>query len=163
MGGWEGEERKRRRKLFVERINSETRSLSRFPPHSHTLPSHPHTPHSHIPHSHTHIPQTPPCKHPTHPPPHTLPHRVFPYLCRSVRNFVRDRGGVSVSKEFYVAFEDVPTRHKYVEDYTIPTTHNTPFTHTHSFTMSCVSLVVYMCCCILTVAMVTVSIKRLLL
>ena len=96
--------------------------------------------------------------------PHTsLPHRVFPYLCQSVRNFVCDRGGVSVSKEFYVAFEDVPTRHKYVEDYTIPTTHNTPFTHIHSFTMSCVSLVVYMCCCILTVAMVTVCIRRLLL
>ena len=52
---------------------------------------------------------------PTPPPP---PHRVFPYLCRSVRNFARDRGGVSVSKEFYVAFEDVPTRHKYVGDYT---------------------------------------------
>ena len=92
----------------------------------------------------------------THPPlltPYT--HRVFPYLCRSVRNFARDRGGVSVSKEFYVAFEDVPTRHKYVKDYTTKqhATHNM-----HSFTMPCVSLVVYTCCCILTVAMVTVCI-----
>jgi len=39
-------------------------------------------------------------------------YQVFPYLCQAVRNFARDRGGVSVPKEFYVAFEDVPTRHK---------------------------------------------------
>ena len=38
--------------------------------------------------------------------------RVYPYLCRAVRNFARDRGGVNVTKEFYVAFEDVSTRHK---------------------------------------------------
>lgn len=44
--------------------------------------------------------------------------RVYPYLCRAVRNFARDRGGVSVTKEFYVAFEDVPTRHKLVIEIT---------------------------------------------
>lgn len=45
---------------------------------------------------------------------HCLVHtyRVYSYLCRAVRNFARDRGGVNVTKEFYVAFEDVPTRHK---------------------------------------------------
>lgn len=39
-------------------------------------------------------------------------YRVYPYLCRGVRNFARDRGEVLVVKEFYVAFEEVPTRHK---------------------------------------------------
>ena len=85
------------REFFIERINKKTHSVPIHTPTPLTLPLHP------IIYSCTHLP------------PHTLPHRVFPYLCRSVRNFVRDRGGVSVSKEFYVAFEDVPTRHKYVE------------------------------------------------
>ncbi|XP_036401353.1 DNA replication licensing factor MCM6 [Megalops cyprinoides] len=39
-------------------------------------------------------------------------YRVYPYLCRAVRNFARDHGNVPVSKEFYVAIQDVPTRHK---------------------------------------------------
>ncbi|XP_070536303.1 zygotic DNA replication licensing factor mcm6-like [Ptychodera flava] len=39
-------------------------------------------------------------------------YRVYPYLCRAVCNFARDRGQVPPNKEFYVAFEEVPTRHK---------------------------------------------------
>ncbi|XP_022086933.1 zygotic DNA replication licensing factor mcm6-B-like [Acanthaster planci] len=39
-------------------------------------------------------------------------YRVYPYLCTAVRNFARDRSQIPPSKEFYVAFEDVPTRHK---------------------------------------------------
>jgi DNA replication licensing factor MCM6 len=39
-------------------------------------------------------------------------YHVFPFLCLSVRNFARDRGEVTVQKEFYVAFEEVPARHK---------------------------------------------------
>uniref|UniRef100_A0A8C5NFX5 DNA replication licensing factor MCM6 n=1 Tax=Gouania willdenowi TaxID=441366 RepID=A0A8C5NFX5_GOUWI len=39
-------------------------------------------------------------------------YRVYPYLCRSVRNFARDHGNVPLNKEFYVAIEDLPTRHK---------------------------------------------------
>lgn len=38
--------------------------------------------------------------------------RVYPYLCRAVRNFARDHGNVPLNKEFYVALEDLPTRHK---------------------------------------------------
>lgn len=39
-------------------------------------------------------------------------YRLYPYLCRAVRNFARDHGEVPTSKEFYVAFQDLPTRHK---------------------------------------------------
>lgn len=39
-------------------------------------------------------------------------YRVFPYLCRAVRNFVNDRVDVVEDKEFYISFVDVPTRHK---------------------------------------------------
>ncbi|KAJ8352406.1 hypothetical protein SKAU_G00238820 [Synaphobranchus kaupii] len=39
-------------------------------------------------------------------------YRVYAYLCRAVRNFARDHGNVPVSKEFYVAIQDVPSRHK---------------------------------------------------
>ncbi|KAI5613731.1 DNA replication licensing factor MCM6, partial [Silurus asotus] len=39
-------------------------------------------------------------------------YRIYPYLCRAVRNFARDHGNVPVSKEFYVAIQDLPTRHK---------------------------------------------------
>lgn len=39
-------------------------------------------------------------------------YRVYPYICRSVRNFARDRGQVPPSKEFYVSFVDVAARHK---------------------------------------------------
>ena len=37
---------------------------------------------------------------------------VYPYLCRAVHNFARDRAQVVATKEYYVAFEDVATRHK---------------------------------------------------
>jgi len=39
-------------------------------------------------------------------------YRVYPYLCRAVRNFAMDRGDVPQGKEFYASFTDVPTRHK---------------------------------------------------
>uniref|UniRef100_A0A4W3HJ49 DNA replication licensing factor MCM6 n=1 Tax=Callorhinchus milii TaxID=7868 RepID=A0A4W3HJ49_CALMI len=39
-------------------------------------------------------------------------YRVYPYVSRAVRNFVRDHGIVPVSKEFYVAFQDFPARQK---------------------------------------------------
>uniref|UniRef100_A0A672G1Z9 DNA replication licensing factor MCM6 n=1 Tax=Salarias fasciatus TaxID=181472 RepID=A0A672G1Z9_SALFA len=39
-------------------------------------------------------------------------YRVYPYLCRAVRNFARDHGNVPLNKEFYVAIKDLPTRHK---------------------------------------------------
>lgn len=39
-------------------------------------------------------------------------YRVYPFLCRAVRNFVRDHAEVPVEKEYYVSFIDVPTRHK---------------------------------------------------
>lgn len=38
--------------------------------------------------------------------------RLYPYLCRAVRNFVRDNAEVTVEKEYYVSLVDVPTRHK---------------------------------------------------
>ncbi|KAI4810041.1 hypothetical protein KUCAC02_018891 [Chaenocephalus aceratus] len=39
-------------------------------------------------------------------------YRVYPFLCRAVRNFARDHGNVPLNKEFYVALEELPTRHK---------------------------------------------------
>ncbi|XP_054625119.1 DNA replication licensing factor MCM6 [Dunckerocampus dactyliophorus] len=39
-------------------------------------------------------------------------YRVYPFLCRAVRNFARDHGNVPLTKEFYVALEDLPARHK---------------------------------------------------
>ncbi|XP_069816467.1 maternal DNA replication licensing factor mcm6 isoform X1 [Dendropsophus ebraccatus] len=39
-------------------------------------------------------------------------YRVYPHLCRAVRNFVRQIGNVPVNKEFYVAFSDFPARQK---------------------------------------------------
>ncbi|KAK2822010.1 hypothetical protein Q5P01_022075 [Channa striata] len=39
-------------------------------------------------------------------------YRVYPFLCRAVRNFARDHGNVPLTKEFYAAIEDLPTRHK---------------------------------------------------
>lgn len=39
-------------------------------------------------------------------------YRVYPYLCRALRNFVRDHAEVNVEKEYYVSFVDVATRHK---------------------------------------------------
>ncbi|XP_075444718.1 maternal DNA replication licensing factor mcm6 [Ascaphus truei] len=39
-------------------------------------------------------------------------YRVYPHLCRAVRNFARERGNIPASKEFYVAFSDFPSRQK---------------------------------------------------
>jgi len=39
-------------------------------------------------------------------------YRVYPYLCRAVRNFAMDRGDCPPGKEFYASFVGVPTRHK---------------------------------------------------
>nr|XP_060632026.1 DNA replication licensing factor MCM6 [Anolis sagrei ordinatus] len=39
-------------------------------------------------------------------------YRVYPYLCRAVRTFARDHGNVPPNKDFYVAFQDLPSRHK---------------------------------------------------
>ncbi|XP_075127222.1 maternal DNA replication licensing factor mcm6 isoform X1 [Leptodactylus fuscus] len=39
-------------------------------------------------------------------------YRVYPHLCRAVRNFVRQIGNVPINKEFYVAFSDLPSRQK---------------------------------------------------
>ncbi|XP_071505801.1 zygotic DNA replication licensing factor mcm6-like [Diadema antillarum] len=39
-------------------------------------------------------------------------YRVYSHLCRAVRNFARDHTQVPPNKEFYIAFDDVPTRHK---------------------------------------------------
>ncbi|XP_078259521.1 DNA replication licensing factor MCM6-like [Rhinoraja longicauda] len=39
-------------------------------------------------------------------------YRVYPHLCRAVRNFARDHGNIPQNKEFYVAIQDLPARHK---------------------------------------------------
>ncbi|CAH1772509.1 unnamed protein product [Owenia fusiformis] len=39
-------------------------------------------------------------------------YRVYPFLCRAVRNYAQDRGEVPPSKEFYVSFTGVPSRLK---------------------------------------------------
>ncbi|KAM9304825.1 DNA replication licensing factor MCM6 [Gastrophryne carolinensis] len=46
-------------------------------------------------------------------------YRVYPYLCRAVRSFARDHGNVPQNKEFYVAFQDLATRHK-IRELTTP-------------------------------------------
>ncbi|NP_001131039.1 zygotic DNA replication licensing factor mcm6-A [Xenopus laevis] len=46
-------------------------------------------------------------------------YRVYPYLCRAVRAFARDHGNIPQNKEFYVAFQDLPTRHK-IRELTTP-------------------------------------------
>ncbi|KAG8550711.1 hypothetical protein GDO81_022541 [Engystomops pustulosus] len=46
-------------------------------------------------------------------------YRVYPYLCRSVRAFARDHSNVPQNKEFYLAFQDLPTRHK-IRELTTP-------------------------------------------
>ncbi|XP_073401657.1 DNA replication licensing factor MCM6 [Dendrobates tinctorius] len=46
-------------------------------------------------------------------------YRVYPFLCRAVRAFARDHGNVPPSKEFYLAFQDLPTRHK-IRELTTP-------------------------------------------
>uniref|UniRef100_A0A1B0FHJ7 DNA replication licensing factor MCM6 n=1 Tax=Glossina morsitans morsitans TaxID=37546 RepID=A0A1B0FHJ7_GLOMM len=37
---------------------------------------------------------------------------IYPYLCQSVLNFIKDRVGLKADKECYVSFTEVPTRHK---------------------------------------------------
>uniref|UniRef100_A0A8C6N2A6 DNA replication licensing factor MCM6 n=1 Tax=Mus spicilegus TaxID=10103 RepID=A0A8C6N2A6_MUSSI len=39
-------------------------------------------------------------------------YRVYPYLCRALKTFVKDRKEIPFAKDFYVAFQDLPTRHK---------------------------------------------------
>ncbi|KAM4705093.1 maternal DNA replication licensing factor mcm6-like [Rhinophrynus dorsalis] len=39
-------------------------------------------------------------------------YRVYPHLCRAVRNFSRHVGNIPSNKEFYVAFSDFPARQK---------------------------------------------------
>ncbi|XP_066431255.1 DNA replication licensing factor MCM6 [Eleutherodactylus coqui] len=46
-------------------------------------------------------------------------YRVYPYLCRAVWAFVRDQSNVPQSKEFFLAFQDLPTRHK-IRELTTP-------------------------------------------
>lgn len=38
--------------------------------------------------------------------------RIFPFLCQAVSNFVKDRSESKKTKECYVSFTEVPTRHK---------------------------------------------------
>lgn len=38
-------------------------------------------------------------------------YRLYPFLCESVSNFVKDRCGLKKEKDCYVSFVDVPTRH----------------------------------------------------
>jgi len=37
---------------------------------------------------------------------------VYPYLCRAVANFVKDRGEGKKTKECYLSLTDVPTKHR---------------------------------------------------
>merc|ERR550534_93017 len=46
-------------------------------------------------------------------------YRVYPYLCRAVRNFARDRGEVPLTKQFYASFINIPIRHK-IRELTTP-------------------------------------------
>ncbi|KAK7092443.1 hypothetical protein V1264_008184 [Littorina saxatilis] len=39
-------------------------------------------------------------------------YRVYPYLCRAVRNYARDWGQIPASKEFYISFTEVPSQLK---------------------------------------------------
>ncbi|XP_019516883.1 PREDICTED: DNA replication licensing factor MCM6 isoform X2 [Hipposideros armiger] len=39
-------------------------------------------------------------------------YRVYPYLCRALKTFIKDRKEIPLAKDFYVAFQDLPTRHK---------------------------------------------------
>ncbi|KAJ3594623.1 hypothetical protein NHX12_003930 [Muraenolepis orangiensis] len=42
----------------------------------------------------------------------TIQEEVYPFLCCAVRNFARDHGDIPLGKEFYLAIQDLPTRHK---------------------------------------------------
>ncbi|XP_041371751.1 zygotic DNA replication licensing factor mcm6-like [Gigantopelta aegis] len=46
-------------------------------------------------------------------------YRVFPYLCRAVKNYSKDWGQIPPSKEFYISFTDVPTKLKVREMTTV--------------------------------------------
>ncbi|XP_058889811.1 zygotic DNA replication licensing factor mcm6-B-like [Acipenser ruthenus] len=40
-------------------------------------------------------------------------YRVYPFLCQAVRSFARDHGNmIPANKEFYLAIQDLPSRHK---------------------------------------------------
>ncbi|KAL4229140.1 MCM DNA helicase complex subunit mcm6 [Mactra antiquata] len=39
-------------------------------------------------------------------------YRVYPFLCRAVRNYAKDWGQIPPNKEFYVSFTDVPSKLK---------------------------------------------------
>ncbi|KAL8591134.1 hypothetical protein ACOMHN_063758 [Nucella lapillus] len=39
-------------------------------------------------------------------------YRVYPFLCRALRNFARDCGQVPANKDFYISFTDVPSQLK---------------------------------------------------
>ncbi|XP_053569007.1 maternal DNA replication licensing factor mcm6 isoform X1 [Bombina bombina] len=39
-------------------------------------------------------------------------YRIYPPLCRAVRNLARQQGNIPATKEFYVAFSDFPSRQK---------------------------------------------------
>ncbi|KAG8442698.1 hypothetical protein GDO86_011479 [Hymenochirus boettgeri] len=39
-------------------------------------------------------------------------YRVYPHLCRAVRNYARQMGNIPANKEFYVAFSEFPARQK---------------------------------------------------
>jgi len=39
-------------------------------------------------------------------------YHIYPFLCQSVSNYVKDRIGLKTQKDCYVAFTEVPTRHK---------------------------------------------------
>uniref|UniRef100_A0A1B0AKM1 DNA replication licensing factor MCM6 n=1 Tax=Glossina palpalis gambiensis TaxID=67801 RepID=A0A1B0AKM1_9MUSC len=41
-----------------------------------------------------------------------IEYRIYPYLCQSVLNFIKDRIDLKADKESYVSFKEVPTRHK---------------------------------------------------
>ncbi|KAL3836521.1 hypothetical protein ACJMK2_021945 [Sinanodonta woodiana] len=39
-------------------------------------------------------------------------YRVYPYICRAVRNYAKDWGQIPPAKEFYISFTDVPSKLK---------------------------------------------------
>jgi len=46
-------------------------------------------------------------------------YRVYPFLCRAVRNYAKDYGQIPAGKEFYLSLTDVPTRLKVREMTTV--------------------------------------------
>ena len=39
-------------------------------------------------------------------------YRLYPFLCNAARNFAQDRADLPKNKDVFVAFTDVPVRHK---------------------------------------------------